>query len=436
MSDSIRGLSGIEQTICEDPFTNCEDRFVIDPSGEKKCILSIDGGGMRGTISIAMLAELEAQTGKSCHELFDMVVGTSTGAIIAVGLCIGYSAQELLEEVYKKRLPQAFGAIKPNFFSGMLANLLAGIVGQGNLSDFLARIFSNGFKFAYPLKPFEELLVPIIEGKFTDEQAICHVGDLQYPAQPILLVTTKDVSTSNTYFVVSEGPGKKKFRDWPLSGAVASSGAAPVFFPPVVGRLVDGGVGVYSNPCLMAATEALEYIAKFDEGQANAAELAKFSDQNVILVSLGTGYVPNIFTPEKAQQSSVADWLQYVISESLDDAALQQVFITRAIYGKTGSKENWRVDFRRYNPLLTRESLQDCLGLSLAGKPDPRKFGLDSFEQDQIELMVEIGKQYARRICWSEPHVMPWQTPGGHHFPDDVEDAPVDWRSSLFACDS
>lgn len=63
----------------------------------KKVILSIDGGGMRGTIAIAMLAELEKMTGKPCQPLFDMVAGTSTGAIIAAALGLGFTAQQTLE---------------------------------------------------------------------------------------------------------------------------------------------------------------------------------------------------------------------------------------------------------------------------------------------------------------------------------------------------
>ena len=70
----------------------------FNPNG-KKVILSIDGGGMRGMISIAMLAELERLTGKTCQQLFDMVAGTSTGAIIAAGIAIGMTAQQLLEVV-------------------------------------------------------------------------------------------------------------------------------------------------------------------------------------------------------------------------------------------------------------------------------------------------------------------------------------------------
>jgi uncharacterized protein len=80
----------------------------FNPEG-KKVLLSMDGGGMRGLISLGILAELEVMTGKPAYELFDMVGGTSTGAIIATGLGLRMTAEEILCEVYKKRLPKAFG---------------------------------------------------------------------------------------------------------------------------------------------------------------------------------------------------------------------------------------------------------------------------------------------------------------------------------------
>ena len=53
-----------------------------------KRILAIDGGGIRGIIPAAALAALEEQHGPTA-ELFDLVVGTSTGGIIALGVAAG-----------------------------------------------------------------------------------------------------------------------------------------------------------------------------------------------------------------------------------------------------------------------------------------------------------------------------------------------------------
>ena len=52
-------------------------------------VLFLDGGGIRGLIQIEILMELERRTGKKITELFDWIVGTSTGGIVALGLVYG-----------------------------------------------------------------------------------------------------------------------------------------------------------------------------------------------------------------------------------------------------------------------------------------------------------------------------------------------------------
>ena len=59
-------------------------------------ILSLDGGGIKGTFTASVLAELEAMTGKRMVEYFDLITGTSTGGIIAVALGLGMPAQEIV----------------------------------------------------------------------------------------------------------------------------------------------------------------------------------------------------------------------------------------------------------------------------------------------------------------------------------------------------
>ena len=64
-------------------------------------LLALDGGGIRGVLTLEILAEMERQlapTGAKClGEYFDYIGGTSTGAIIAAGLAIGMSAADLLK---------------------------------------------------------------------------------------------------------------------------------------------------------------------------------------------------------------------------------------------------------------------------------------------------------------------------------------------------
>jgi patatin-like phospholipase/acyl hydrolase len=70
-------------------------------------ILSIDGGGVRGIFSAALLAGLEDDLGRSVRDSFDLIVGTSTGGIIALGLGAGLSPRQILD-FYVERKDQIF----------------------------------------------------------------------------------------------------------------------------------------------------------------------------------------------------------------------------------------------------------------------------------------------------------------------------------------
>lgn len=59
-------------------------------------ILCLDGGGIRGLVQIEVLSQLEQETGRKITELFDWIIGTSTGAVIALGLVYGMFNMGLL----------------------------------------------------------------------------------------------------------------------------------------------------------------------------------------------------------------------------------------------------------------------------------------------------------------------------------------------------
>jgi uncharacterized protein len=353
-----------------------ENGFAFNPEG-KRTLLSIDGGGMRGVIPLMILVHLEERTGKPAYELFDMVAGTSTGAVIAAGMGMGLTAQEMLEQVYRDKLPSAFG--------------------RRDVWFWLRYIFVHRLRYLYPLEPFVELLGPLAAGR--------RIADLD---KTIVLLTIKDLRTSNTYYIVNAGPGADTFGGWPVVGAVAASGAATLFFPPVLGNLVDGGVGVYGNPSLAAAIEAVDYIG--------------FEPENTLHISLGTGFSSHALAEGQGARYGALDWIRYVISESLGEAALQQAFSTRAIYGTRG------MDFRRYNPFLDRESVEVHLGVDTGGL-DPAGLSLDSTRPEQIALMERIGRAYAENIDWSHANVMPWDTLGGHPRPRIAD---VNWSGSPY----
>jgi len=66
--------------------TSVKENFNVN---EGSRILFLDGGGIRGLIQIEILEELEKRTGRKVTELFDWIVGTSTGGIVALALVYG-----------------------------------------------------------------------------------------------------------------------------------------------------------------------------------------------------------------------------------------------------------------------------------------------------------------------------------------------------------
>lgn len=73
-----------------------------------KRILTIDGGGIKGVFPASFLATVEDTIEDNIANYFDLIVGTSTGGIIAMGLGLGLSAKEILA-FYEESGPYIFG---------------------------------------------------------------------------------------------------------------------------------------------------------------------------------------------------------------------------------------------------------------------------------------------------------------------------------------
>lgn len=121
----------------------------------RRRILSIDGGGIKGTVPAAFLAELEQDLDRPIGEYFDLIVGTSTGGILALGLALGFSAQSILE-LYENRGPVIFGnsntslvqklwaggrhILKPKHDANILRSELEMVFGDAKISDAKCRL--------------------------------------------------------------------------------------------------------------------------------------------------------------------------------------------------------------------------------------------------------------------------------------------------------
>ena len=81
-------------------------------TGPVRRVLTIDGGGIKGVFAASFLAELEKTLGEPLVDHFDLISGTSTGGIIALGLGMGLSAAEILS-FYESHGPKIFGKGAP-----------------------------------------------------------------------------------------------------------------------------------------------------------------------------------------------------------------------------------------------------------------------------------------------------------------------------------
>lgn len=112
-------------------------------------ILSIDGGGIKGVFPVAFLTHLEEAVGAPIGRYFDLIVGTSTGGILALGLALGFNACDLLA-FYENNGPAIFRArwpvkiIRPWFFGKYSAEPLKGALrnafGDRRIGDALTRL--------------------------------------------------------------------------------------------------------------------------------------------------------------------------------------------------------------------------------------------------------------------------------------------------------
>src|SRR6266849_5076869 len=76
-----------------------------EPASADPCrLLSLDGGGAKGFYTLGVLKEIEAMLGEPLCERFDLIFGTSTGAIIAALLALGHSVDEI-HALYREHVP-------------------------------------------------------------------------------------------------------------------------------------------------------------------------------------------------------------------------------------------------------------------------------------------------------------------------------------------
>ncbi len=361
-------------------------------NAQQKRLLALDGGGILGIISLHILKKIEDDLrpllgkgeGFRLRDFFDYIAGTSTGAIIAAGLALGYSVQELID-FYEKDGPRMFRR---------------------------SRLLS--FHHMFSRRP----LAALLKAKLGKETILEMQQEGKLSRSKHLLIVTQNVSTDSPW-PLSTNPNAQYNKDTsrddcnlraPLWRLVRASTAAPVFFSPEVicftpgnekTRHVfeDGGVTPYNNPSFLLYRMATlhRYNCGWPDGE-----------QKMMLVSVGTG---DIFRPQpRIRRIGRFIWSN---AASLPMALMQRVSVEndilcrtvgRCVFGAEIDREIGALEvplsdasddlgrrflYARYNPNLTRKGLK-ALGLhDLAGI----HFGMSDVAK--IPQLQKIGATYA-----------------------------------------
>lgn len=254
-------------------YCNLEQHLAAD-SGPKR-ILSLDGGGLRGVMTLQVLHKIETMLRQRFNDndmrlgnYFDLIAGTSTGAIIAAGLSLGMTVDDIENhylELGAKVFKRSFWRIKyvhEKYDADAVAEALRKVFGTRTLN---CTDFCTG-----------------------------------------LLVVAKRLDTGSTW-VLTNNPKTKYFKpddthpstlpngEYPLWQVVRASTAAPTFFSPeqirihsdetpgrvdTIGQFIDGGVSPHNNPSLQALMTAT--IGGYQLNWPVGAD-------KLLLVSVGTG---------------------------------------------------------------------------------------------------------------------------------------------------
>ncbi len=340
-----------------------------------KRMLALDGGGIRGAITLGFLERIESilrerhgQPPLRLCDYFDLIGGTSTGAIIAGALAIGMTAEEI-KEMYLTLGGKVFGRKKWKKWEALFS--------------------------AEPLKAE-------LEGVFKNRS----LGDASIETG--LCVVAKRADTRSTWPLINHPRARyyEKNKDIPLREAIRASTAAPVYFVPEkfdvgageIGAFVDGGVSMANNPALqlflIATLKGFPFHWKPGENE-------------LLLVSVGTGVWSQRDPWEKVVEGKVWDWASQVPSMLMDDASWQNQLLLQCL---SRSKTPWEIDrevgtgtlltsaplltYMRYNARLEADALRE-LGLDNLA-PKAAKLREMSDAGNRFDL-AEIGTKAAAR---------------------------------------
>lgn len=282
-------------------------------------LLALDGGGIRGIMTLEVLAEIESQLQKQFErddrfvlaDYFDYVAGTSTGAIIATCLSLGMRIDEI-RQFYIDSGPAMFDKtnlvrrfVRNKFHDQKLAQMLKAVIAQ-KAGEPEPTLGSDGLR---------TYLMLVLRNATTD-------SPWTISNNPAALYNDRARAVSNL--------------DLPLWQLVRASTAAPTYFPPEVITIpdrklidrdfvfVDGGVTMYNNPAfqlfLMATVKP--YNLQWPTGE-----------DKMLLVSVGTGVAADANEDLAPEQMNIVYNASSLPSALMFAASNEQDFLCR-VFGK------------------------------------------------------------------------------------------------------
>lgn len=376
------GYTGPDEHVCVIDPTRREYEARQKPGGPKK-LLALDGGGIRGVLSLEILAALESQLSRhygrdmNLAEYFDYIGGTSTGAIIAVGLAFGKSIAEVRQQ-YETLGTKIF---HKRFFPLRARSLYR----DGPLTDGLESFFGPGRTLGDP--DLKTLLLLVMHNSNTDSP------------WPLSNCTNAKYNRADRYL---KSPRDRNL-DLPLTTLIRGSTAAPVYFPPQEIQIgarkftfEDGGVTPFNNPAMLMFLMATlpEYQLEWPAGE-----------ENILVASVGTGSSAAVHPNLLARHVNVLFEAKNLPSVFMNGASTGQDLMCRAL-GRTRAGDPIDLEvgdrigqpgvagsaftFLRYNADLSAKALAD------AGITDPAKQA-DLRKLDAVGSMSQL-QELGRRV--------------------------------------
>ena len=352
-----------------------------------KKILSLDGGGIKGALTLGLLSKFEKllkeKNGENYKlaEYFDLIGGTSTGAIIASGLATGMSVSEVKDK-YIQLGKKVFAKKRPLFF-----------------------LFGGGYFTSRTVK-----------------RELCKVfGNLTLSDKSIqtgLAIFAKRIDTQSLWIIYNNPKHQywKYQKDYLLREAIRASTAAPTYFEAEkidvkndgsqIGDFVDGGLSVANNPSLnlFLLTTIPNYGYNWNKGKENLS-IYSFGTGRSITANLPSGFIKSLGWAKKAPSVLMEDISEQneIILQLFSHANHPRFFdkVLKKLEDIEYLTPEPLLNYYRYNVDFTPEYLNDKLGY---------KFCLNTIEKLKeldnptfVETLYEIGEKASYQI--NETHL-------------------------------